>query len=168
MDDLVPVRGKAALHHSSRFSIAFWQVKRRISVQGSMCRNTFITQLAVLHGIAHDHQNMLDHFGPQVTPPRAKPKSRHTAKIVWSLQFEAVFVCSASPGGTDDFAEIGPWLTGVAGKIKVPVSKFSLSFIAESLFATDLFVKTGLKLQPHKDYSPQGRPQCRHWLDTGY
>ena len=50
-------------------------------------------------------------------------------------------------------------MRGVAGAIKVPVEKFSLYFIADLLFATDIWIKTGLKLQPYKDHSDKGATQ---------
>ena len=67
----------------------------------------------------------------------------------------------ASPGGSDDFGSenFPAWMGGVAGAIKVPVEKFSLCFIADLLFATDIWIKTGLKLQPHKDHSDKGATQ---------
>ena len=65
-----------------------------------------------------------------------------------------MFCLSASPGGDDFGSPTFPrWMRGLAGKMKIPVENFSLFFIADILFATDVWIKTGVGITPYKDYT---------------
>jgi hypothetical protein len=46
-------------------------------------------------------------------------------------------------------------MMGIQGSVKISIEKWSLLFIAEVLFCTDLYIKTGTKLAAYADYGPQ-------------
>ena len=46
-------------------------------------------------------------------------------------------------------------MSGIQGIVKVPKHKWSLFFIADILFTTELFIKTGMRLTAYKDYRTQ-------------